>query len=216
MLHVFCKRKLSAIYQLLFRNYHLGVSFYLPEINRRFQNPQNRGRGTAANATGTSAALICGSILRLSLRIDSTSKIIQEAKYETNGCGYAIAAAEVLIGKIGGKSLINFHGLQSFEKEIRNEFGDFEAGRTHCLELSLSALETALQNFRLTGIEEWTGEKALICSCFGVGEETIERIVTEQNAKTVEDVARMCNAGGGCGSCQFLIQEMIDGWGRKF
>jgi NifU-like protein len=59
-------------------------------------------------------------------------------------------------------------------------------------------------------IEEFTGEKALICTCFGVSEETIERVIANNRCETVEEVSQKCNAGSGCGSCQPLIQEIID------
>jgi NAD(P)H-nitrite reductase large subunit len=67
-----------------------------------------------------------------------------------------------------------------------------------------------LPDFRAFQIEEWSGEKALICTCFGVSEETIENLVKENSLETIEEVTAACNAGGGCGSCQPLIQEIID------
>jgi NifU-like protein len=76
--------------------------------------------------------------------------------------------------------------------------------------LCLETLQNALANFRAFQVEEWTGEKALICSCFGVSEETIENLIKTNSLETVEEVTDVCNAGGGCGSCQPLIQELID------
>ena len=76
-------------------------------------------------------------------------------------------------------------------------------------------LQTALADFRALQIEEFIGEKALICTCFGVSEETIENLVFEESLATVEEVTDACNAGGGCGSCQPLIQEIIDAIRRE-
>ena len=71
-------------------------------------------------------------------------------------------------------------------------------------------MHRAFSGLRARQIEEFTGEKALICTCFGVSEETIEKAVAANKLETVEDVIDVCNAGGGCGSCRFLIQEIID------
>jgi NifU-like protein len=71
-------------------------------------------------------------------------------------------------------------------------------------------LQDAFADFRAFQIEEFAGEKALICTCFGVSEERIEKAITENNLQTVEEVGEFCRAGTGCGSCQPLIQEIID------
>ena len=186
------------------------MQFYPLKINERFQNPNNVGRVSGANAVGTNATFVCGAVLRFTLRIDKANKEIIEAKFQTNGCGYLIASADVLAEKIVGKSLTELHGLESLSKEIEMELGTFEKHRTHCLELSLETLQAAFNDFRAAQIEEWTGEKALICTCFGVAEETIESLIIEQNLETVEEVSHACNAGSGCGSCQFLIQEILE------
>jgi NifU-like protein len=71
-------------------------------------------------------------------------------------------------------------------------------------------LHAALAGYRARRVEEFSGEKALVCTCFGVSEETIERVVAEYEIETVEQVTDFCKAGGGCGTCQPLIQEILD------
>ena len=188
------------------------MNFYPEKISRIFHQPRNAGKAENANATATSASFVCGAGLRLSLRIDVETKEILEAKFLTNGCGYLIASADVLAGKIRGLKLTELHGLDDnfLRSEIESELGEFERRRIHCLELCLQTLQDALANFRLFQIEEFTGEKALICTCFGVTEETIEKAIEELELETVEEVGDACNAGTGCGSCQPLIEEILD------
>ncbi len=188
------------------------MSFYPEKISEKFHAPKNVGKAASANAVGTSATFVCGVILRLTLRIETNTKEILDARFQTNGCGFLVASAEVLTEKIVGKRLVELHGLdkQNLQTEIESELGIFENYRRHCLDLTFDALQNSFADFRARQIEEFSGEKALICTCFGVSEETIERLIKEKSLETVEEITDVCSAGGGCGSCQPLIQEIID------
>lgn len=185
------------------------MGFYPPKINELFAAPKHAGKAARTNAVGTGASFVCGSFVRFYLEIDVSSKEIREARYKTNGCGYAIAAAEVLAEKIVGRKLTELHGLSHAEliSEIEGEFSD---DRKHCAEICFDALQAAFADFRALQIEEFAGERALICTCFGISEDTIQTIIEENDAATVEEVGDVCHAGTGCGSCRFLIQELID------
>ena len=188
------------------------MRFYPKKISEKFRAPKNTGRAENANAKGTSATFVCGAVLRFSLQIEIETKEIRQAKFQTNGCGFLIAAADVLAGVITGKNLRELHGADKsvLETKIETELGEFSTHRKHCLKLCLETLQNAFADFRVFQIEEFAGEKALVCTCFGVSEDTIERLVKENALETVEEVTDICNAGGGCGSCQPLIQEILD------
>jgi bacterioferritin-associated ferredoxin len=100
--------------------------------------------------------------------------------------------------------------LRSKFSEIQNGREPSEAGREHCPGLACDALLAAIREFSDAAREEWGGEEALICTCFFVSERTIEREILSRGLQTVSDVTRVCNAGGGCGSCHQLIQEILD------
>lgn len=188
------------------------VSFYPPKIGKRFHSAQNAGRAEPQNAVGRQATFVCGAVLRFTLAIEKDSKFITAAKFQTDGCGFLIAAADFLAEQITGKKLSELHGLD--EKillgEIENELGVFPSARKHCLSLTVETLQSAFTDFRARQLKEWTGEKALICTCFGVSEERIENIILQNALHTVEQVTDICSAGGGCGSCRPLIQEILD------
>ena len=188
------------------------MSFYPDKINERFSAPRRAGKPRRANAVGTGAAFTCGSFVRFYLEIDAENKAILEARYKTNGCGFAIASAEVLAEKISGRKLTELHGLNKSEffGLLENELGAFSPARKHCAEICFEALQASLNDFRAFQLEEFAGEKALICTCFGVSEETIEQIIATGAADSVDAVGDVCHAGTGCGSCRFLIQELID------
>jgi NifU-like protein len=182
--------------------------FYSEKISERFYNPQHAGKCEFANATGTNASFVCGSVLRFSLQISDAK--IADVKFKVSGCGYLIATADLLAETVINKQLNELHGLEGFNRIVEEKLGKFPAERQHCLNLALETLQSAFNDFRSRKLEEFSGEKALICTCFGVSEETIEQIINENNCETVEEVADICNAGSGCGSCRLLIQEIID------
>ena len=188
------------------------MTFYPTKINRRFNAPENAGRADRANGVGTGASFVCGAFVRYYLRIDAQTKEINEAKFKTDGCGYAAAAADVLAGLVKGKNLTELHGLDEsvLRADIEAELEKFSADRAHCLKICLDALHAAFADFRAFQIEEFAGEKALICTCFGISEDAIEKAIAKNALESVEEVTDACQAGGGCGSCRFLIQEILD------
>ncbi len=159
------------------------------------------------------AARLCAFFCELKLK----RKKILEANFKSNACGFTIAAADVLTEKIVGKRLIEFHGTDKeiLQTQIEEELEKFPTHRAHCLQMCLDALQAAFADFRSFQIEEFAGEKALICTCFGVSEETIESIIEKNSLESVEEVTDKCSAGGGCGSCQPLIQEILDVFQEK-
>ena len=50
----------------------------------------------------------------------------------------------------------------------------------------------------------------IICHCFEVSREEIEKAIREKGLKTIEEVGENTNAGTGCGGCQEQFQEILD------
>ena len=139
------------------------MSFYPEKISERFYALTRSGKAEKTNAVGTGASFLCGTFVRFFLEIDVLTKEIKDAKYKTNGCGFTIAAAEVLTGKIVGKKLTELHGLKNEEltAEIESELDLFPAGRKHCAEICLDALHAALNDFRSIADRRIYGRKSL-------------------------------------------------------
>jgi NifU-like protein len=118
----------------------------------------------------------------------------------------------VLAEVVRGKKLADLHGLDETELsiEVLSPLAAFPENRRKCLETCIQALRAAFADLRAKQVEEYRGEKALICTCFGVSEETIETLIRQDHLETVDQVTLSCRAGSGCGSCTLLIQEMLD------
>ncbi len=123
-----------------------------------------------------------------------------------------IAVADVFAESVSRKSLSDLHGLDrdEFRATIVSELGVLPAEREHCAEVCFEALRNAFAALRERRIEEFRGEEALICTCFGVAERVIDEFIDLHSEVSVDMVADSCRAGSGCGSCRMLIQEMID------
>lgn len=174
----------------------------------KFARPCDR-----SNGTGSDANFACGCFIRFRVGIDEAENLIADAGYETNGCGCMIAAAELIADHLTRKSLADLHGLTAGELDfvlgaIEHEF------RSDCVAAVIAAVKDAFNDYRSKKIEEYSGEKVLICSCFGVSEETVEQFVRANRPGDPSDVADAIRAGGGCGSCRMLIQEIIDSSAR--
>lgn len=123
-----------------------------------------------------------------------------------------VAAADVFAEMVKGKALAELHGLdrEALASVLAETLGGFPPERSHCGETCITALRSAFSEYRLKLVKEFRGERPLICTCFGVTEETVEGIVSETPQITVDDIALRARAGSGCGSCRMLIQEIID------
>lgn len=185
---------------------------YSDKVNERAVDPPFAGSIAEPNAVGVSASFTCGSFVRFYLKIDADGLVISEVAFHSDGCGYAVAAASAIAESVAGVCLADLHGLDE-ARDLSlpgHDLGEFPPERGQCSEMALAALRSALARFREKRVEEFAGEKALICSCFGVAEEAIEKAINEGELRTVGEVAAATNAGSGCGSCRMLIQELLD------
>jgi NifU-like protein len=188
------------------------LSFYPPKIQASASEASRAGTVDSPDAVGTEASFVCGSFVTLSLEIDADGSQIVEAKYRSNGCGYAVAACETVALHLLSRRLQDLHGVRPDELvgEIEATLGIFPADREHCSRLVIGALRAVLAAYRSKLIDEYNGERALVCTCFGVDDETIENCIRENNLEDIEGIIDHCRAGGGCGSCQPVIREMLD------
>lgn len=162
-----------------------------------FLNPRNVGAIANPEALGEAASLLCGAIVRLTLRIDA-DKRIDDAKFKAIGCQVLVAASSLLTEAIRGKTTAEA-ALFARDENVNQ-----------CEQLFRDALLTAITRYSDNRRAAWEGDEALICSCFGVSESVIEREVEAGSLRTIEEVAQICKAGAGCRSCYPLIQDIID------
>jgi NifU-like protein len=181
----------------------------VPDLVRdHFSHPRNVGDAGEPSFTGRAASLACGATLRLSIQIDESHHISQ-AKFKAAGCSLLVASLSLLTEQVTGKTPAEAATIGVEPDLIFDQLGAIERDRTPCLQLACDALLSAIRKYSDAARNEWNGDEALICTCFCVSEQTIEREIGQKGLSSVAEVTRACNAGGGCGSCHQLIEDML-------
>ncbi|WP_458402153.1 Fe-S cluster assembly protein NifU [Candidatus Avelusimicrobium sp.] len=183
---------------------------YTDKVMEHFRHPRNVGAIENADATGQVGSLVCGDALKLTLKINKETEVIEDAKFETFGCASAIASSSVLTEMIKGKTLSEAAKITN--QDIADELGSLPAEKMHCSVMGMEALEAAIESYRQGGkpvVFEQESEN-IVCHCFNVSEEAIIKAIRTNHLTSVEDVTYFTKAGGACGRCKGEIQKILD------
>ena len=179
---------------------------YTDKVLDHFRNPRNVGRVEKPDGTGTVGSLACGDALTLTFKLDAQGRIA-EAKFQTFGCASAIASSSALTELIKGKTLAEAEKITN--KEIAAYLGGLPEQKMYCSVMGREALEVAIHNYRTGENMVKHLEEKIVCTCFGVSENEILRVIRENSLTDVDQVTNYCKAGGGCGGCRETIRALI-------
>jgi NifU-like protein len=180
---------------------------YTDKVKDHFFHPRNVGEIENPDGVGEVGSLACGDALKLTFKLDKNGRIA-DAKFKTFGCASAIATSSVLTEIIKGMTLEE--AAKVTNKDIADYLGGLPEQKMHCSVMGREALEAAIENYRTGGRKKHQLEGRVVCTCFGVTEKEIERVIVDNNLTTVEQVTNYCKAGGGCGGCKGEIEKIIE------
>ena len=128
----------------------IGV-FYMAYSNKllnHFENPQNVGsldKGDDNVGTGLVGAPACGDVMKLQLRINPETGVIEDAKFKTFGCGSAIASSSLVTTMVKGRTIDEAATISNVE--IAREL-ELPPVKIHCSILAEDAIKAAIADYR--------------------------------------------------------------------
>lgn len=182
---------------------------YTDDVMEQFHHPRNVGKIDDPDGVGEVGSLACGDALKLMFKLDKDGRI-KDVKFQTFGCASAIASSSILTEMIKGMTLEEAANVTN--KDIVEKLGGLPDQKMHCSVMGQEALEAAIADYysRKGGTAPQSQKGNIVCTCFGVTDEDIRKLVHENDLTTVEEVTNFCKAGGGCGGCRERIAELVE------
>lgn len=132
---------------------------YTEVVMDHFRNPRNVGSLENADGVGQVGNPKCGDIMKIYLKINS-DEIIEDVKFETFGCGSAIASSSMATELIKGKSINE--AVDFTNKAVIEALGGLPPVKVHCSVLAEQAVKSALYDYSqktgkvIKGLENYT------------------------------------------------------------
>ncbi|MDL2218025.1 Fe-S cluster assembly scaffold protein NifU [Christensenellaceae bacterium OttesenSCG-928-M15] len=119
------------------------MALYSEKVMDHFRNPRNVGVIEDADGIGEVGNARCGDIMKIYLKIDSET--IADVKFETFGCGSAIASSSMATEMIKGASLDK--ALQLTNKAVAEALDGLPAHKLHCSVLAEEAIKAGIKDY---------------------------------------------------------------------
>ena len=119
------------------------MALYSEKVMDHFMHPRNVGVIENADGVGQVGNAKCGDIMKIYLKIEND--IIVDVKFETFGCGSAIASSSMATEMIMGKSI--HEAMELTNKAVTEALGGLPAHKVHCSVLAEEAIKNALKDY---------------------------------------------------------------------
>ena len=119
------------------------MALYSEKVMDHFRNPRNVGVIEDADGIGEVGNAKCGDIMRMYLKIEDD--VIEDVKFETFGCGSAIASSSMATELIKGRPVSE--AMQLTNKAVAEALDGLPAYKLHCSVLAEEAIRSALDDY---------------------------------------------------------------------
>ena len=120
------------------------MALYSEKVMDHFRNPRNVGVIENADGVGEVGNPVCGDIMKIYLKIND-AQIIEDVKFETFGCGSAIASSSMATELIKGKPVSE--ALKLTNKAVVEALDGLPAVKIHCSVLAEQAIKAAVRDY---------------------------------------------------------------------
>lgn len=121
---------------------------YSKKVMEHIRHPQNMGEIKNPDGVATVGNIVCGDIMRLFIKIGKKDgeERIENIKFQTLGCGAAIATSSMITTMVKGKPLKDAEKIT--KTAIAEALGGLPKQKIHCSVLAADALKKAIENYR--------------------------------------------------------------------
>jgi len=119
------------------------MALYSEKVMDHFTNPRNVGKIEDADGVGEVGNAVCGDIMKIYLKIEND--VIVDVKFNTFGCGSAIASSSMATEMIKGKPLSQ--ALELTNKAVAEALDGLPAHKMHCSVLAEEAIRAAIKDY---------------------------------------------------------------------
>ena len=116
---------------------------YTEKVMEHFKNPRNVGEIPDADGVGTVGNPVCGDLMTIYIKVKNNRLV--DIKFNTFGCGSAIATSSMITELAKGKTLEE--GLKITRANVADELGGLPAVKMHCSNLAADALHAAIEDY---------------------------------------------------------------------
>ena len=120
------------------------MALYSEKVMDHFRNPRNVGVIEDANGVGEVGNAVCGDIMKICLKINS-DEVIEDVKFETFGCGSAIASSSMATQMIKGKPVSE--ALKLTNQAVTEALDGLPPHKVHCSVLAEEAIKKAVNDY---------------------------------------------------------------------
>ena len=159
---------------------------YNQKVVDYFMNPRNAGKLDDANAIGEVGNPTCGDVMKIYLKINPETEVIEDIRFETFGCAAAIATSSMVTELAKGKTIAE--ALKINNKDVADALGGLPPVKLHCSLLAQEGIQAAGADYYMRkdgklpeGLTFPGNCTACGGACGGHEEEEEERFVSEDH-----------------------------------
>lgn len=134
---------------------------YSEQVLDHFTKPRNVGEMPDANGVGTVGNPVCGDIMKMYLKIEDN--VIVDVRFQTFGCGAAIATSSIATEMIKGKTVDE--ALQLTNRAVADALGGLPPVKMHCSLLAEQAVRSAIDNYLRQTTGQGLADVQTVISC---------------------------------------------------
>ena len=118
---------------------------YTEQVMEHFRNPRNMGVIEDADGVGEVGNPTCGDVMRITIKVED--EILQDVKFQTLGCGAAIATSSMVTEMAKGKRVEE--AVEITNKEVAEALGGLPPNKMHCSNLAADGLRAAIEDYKV-------------------------------------------------------------------